>query len=84
MTVYADIADFDEDSRIDMIGHQAMDHQRTVGFFVDAQEAGKPKGSKADRYIRKLQDKFPGIRIIGRCAGPVADTEMVKVGPPLN
>lgn len=78
MTFYADIADYEEDERIGMIGHQVMDHKKTVAFIVD-----DIKG-KAERYIAKLQERFPGIQIIGRGQGPVPETVYVKVGPPTN
>lgn len=84
MTGFADIADFEEDKRIEIIGHNAMDHKRTVGFIVDAMPYKTPQ-EKADRYIEKLQARYPGIRIIERGApGPLAGTLFVKVGPPLN
>lgn len=79
MTKYADIADFDEDKRIDIIGHRAIDHLEKVAFIV---ESDVP--DKAERYIRKLKEKFPTIRIIERGKGPIANTEYVKVGPPEN
>lgn len=74
--VYADLGDFEEDQRIDAIGHMAMAHGKTVAFVTDADPG------KADRYIRKLQERFPGIRVIERFDGPVAGTVSVKVGPP--
>lgn len=78
MTPYLDIADHGEDDRIDIIGHRAMVHQEIVGFVVEAD------GAKADRYIRKLREKFPLIRVIDKSKGPVAGTELVRVGPPIN
>jgi hypothetical protein len=78
MTIFADIVDHDEDTRIDIIGHQAIDHKLIVGFVVEAD------GQKADRYIRKLREKFPMIRVIDKRRGPVAGTELVRVGPPVN
>jgi hypothetical protein len=77
VTVFADIADHDEDTRIEIIGHAAVDHQQVTGFIVETD-------AKADRYVRKLQEKYPLIRIIARSPGPVAGTVLVKVGPPLN
>lgn len=75
---FKDIADHDEDDRIRQIGEKAMGEKLTVAFVTD-DEPGK-----ADRYIRKLQERFPGIRVAGRGKGPVAETVWVKVGPPLN
>jgi hypothetical protein len=73
---YKDIADDPEDDRITKIGEKVMKERLTVGFITDAEEG------KADRYIRKLSERFPGIRVIWRGNGPVAETVLVKVGPP--
>ncbi|MGC2234290.1 MAG: hypothetical protein WBA09_22505 [Candidatus Acidiferrum sp.] len=78
MPAFVDIADEDEDRRIEMIGHQVMAHKRVVSFITDDEK------DKAERYIRKLEEKFPGIRVIERGRGPVDKTVWVKVGPPLN
>ena len=75
---YEDIADNDEDERIRQIGEKAMVSKLTVGFITDSEEG------KADRYISKLMARFPGIRVIYQGDGPVAETVLVKVGPPLN
>lgn len=75
---FVDLADFDEDFRIDAIVHQVRDHKKTVGFIVE-DEAGK-----ADRYIKKLRAKLPGITVHGPVKGPVAGTVTVKVGPPTD
>ena len=40
--------------------------------------------AKADHYIKKLQKKFPGIRVIDRFAGPAPETITVRVGVPLR
>ena len=84
MTFYADIADFDEDTRIEMIGKAVMSGPKSssdkpvmVAFVVE-------DDAKADRYIKKLQKKFPGIRVIDRFAGPVPETITVRVGAPLR
>jgi hypothetical protein len=83
MKGFTDIADFDEDTRIDMIGKAAMSGKQSsgekpliIGFVVD-------NHIKADRYIKKLREKFPTIRIIDRFDGPVQNTVTVRVGPPL-
>ena len=78
MTHFADIADEDEDQRIRIIGHRAMVHKERVAFVTDSDEG------KADRYIAKLKQQFPGIRILERGDGPVENTVYVKVGPPEN
>lgn len=73
--IFADIADLEEDRRIEIIGGMAM-AGKTVAFITDSDEG------KADRYIKKLTERFPGIRILGRFDGPVPNTVSVKVGPP--
>jgi hypothetical protein len=72
-----------EDQRIEMIGRSVMDAPDTSadkppmnGFVVE-------DDAKADRYIRKLQAKFPGIRIIDRNPH-LMGLILVRVGPPLR
>jgi hypothetical protein len=84
MTLYADMGDFDEDTRIEMIGKAVMsgpkssaDKPMMTAFIVE-------DNVKADRYIKKLQKKFPDIRVIDRFAGPVPETITVRVGAPLR
>jgi hypothetical protein len=76
--LFVDLGDVAEDQRIEAIGHQAMVHKKVVSFITDADEG------KADRYIRKLEERFPGIVVIARGNGPVANTVFVKVGPTTN
>lgn len=84
MTLYADIADFDEDTRIEMIGNAVMSAPKSsadkpvMAAFVVEDDA------KADCYIKKLQKKFPGIREIDRFVGPVPQAITVRVGAPLR
>lgn len=75
---YKDIADLQEDERIRQIGEKAMQEKLVVGFVTDSEEG------KADRYIAKLKERFPGIRVIYQGDGPVPETILVKVAPPLN
>jgi hypothetical protein len=72
MKTYADLASLSEDERIDAIGHHVLDHQHTVGFIVEDY-------AKADRYIEKMQEKFPTIMVLYRGPGPVEGTVVVKV-----
>jgi hypothetical protein len=73
---YADLGDLNEDKRIDIIGQQVMRGWRSVSFIVD-DEPGK-----AERYIEKLQKKFPGVTVVERGIGPVPGTVWIKVKPP--
>ena len=75
---FIDLGDCEEDQRIDTIGHQVMVHHRIVGFITDADEG------KADRYIRKLKEKFPRIQVLARGNGPVPNAVWIKVGPPTD
>jgi hypothetical protein len=84
MKGYADLADLKEDDRITAIGNTVMsgpassaDKPMMVAFVVDDH-------AKADRYVEKLQKRFPGIRIIDRFDGPVANTVTVRVVGPLR
>jgi len=76
MPPFSDIADLNEDTRIMAIGRAAMVQKKVVAFITDSDPG------KADRYIEKLTKQFPGIVIVGRWEGPVANTVTVKVGPP--
>lgn len=78
MPPYKDIAYKSEDDRIREIGEKTMREKKVVGFITD-NEVGK-----AERYIAKLQERFPGIRVIYQGSGPVAETVLVKAAPPLN
>lgn len=78
MTIYADLADLPEDDRITAIGTAATAGD-LVGFFVDDDE-------KADRYLRKLTERFPLVRVVSR-GGPndfLKGTVFVRVGPKGN
>lgn len=75
---YKDIADEPEDERIRQIGEKTMRDRLIVGFITDKEEG------KAERYIKKLRERYPGIRVIHQGDGPVAETILVKVAPPAN
>jgi len=72
MGKYADVADLEEDKRIDIIGEHAMQKLK-VAFCVD-DEPGK-----ADRYIKKLLTKFPELTLKERFLGPTPGVETVIV-----
>ncbi len=50
---YADLGDLEEDKRIAMIGHMAMDHKKTVAFVTDKEPAGKVPRYSGYREIRR-------------------------------
>jgi len=69
---YADLGDWDEDKRIEAIGNAATPG-KIIAFVTDAEPG------KADRYIAKLKERFPGIAVVERFDGPIEDTVTVKV-----
>ena len=75
---YKDLGGLAEDDRIREIGEKCMRDKLVVGFVVD-DEPDKP-----ERYIRKLKERWPGIRVEHVGPGPVAETILVRVGPPVN
>lgn len=77
MKGYTDLASLPEDERIDVIGRSVMEQKLTVAFFVDSDPP-----EKADRYIQKLVERFPGICIKDKGPGPIPGVLVVKVGPP--
>ena len=76
---FKDIADEPEDERIRQIGEKTMRQRKKTVAFITDDEPGK-----ADRYIKKLTERFPGLRVVSRGPGPVAKTVFVKVAPPSN
>lgn len=74
-TGYADLGDFDEDTRIDAIGRMVTEQKKTVAVVIDNEI------EKSQRYIKKLTDKFPGLTVLDQTLGPVAGTMTIRVGP---
>lgn len=75
MTRYLDMGDSTEDDRLAMIGHSAIVHKETVGFVVE-------NTAKAKRYVERLKELFPTIRIVEQF--PFHEFIVVKVGPPVQ
>ena len=73
---FADIADHDEDTRINIIGRTVMEQRKTVAFITDSDKG------KHERYIQKLVERFPGIVLVETFDGPVENCVTVKMGPP--
>ncbi len=75
MTRAIDLHRLQEDERIKLIGASVMDAplKPVVNAFIVESEA------KADRYVKKLLAKFPGIRIVDRGPGVSPGTIMVRV-----
>lgn len=74
LPTFLDFSQLSEDQRINMIGHMSIVHHQTNAFAVESHEI-------ADRYIKKLQEKFPNITILGKLVSPKGIV-FVKVGPP--
>ena len=74
---YIDLYSLPEDDRITIIGKTSKDNPgKSIAFTTDS---GIDDYDKADRYIRKLKEKFPEIEVISREAGPVANVVTIKV-----
>lgn len=76
MRGYKDISDETEDARIKQIGEFVMGRKEPAVFITDDDPG------KADRYIKKLQERFPGIHVVDRFDGPTPGVVTVRVAPP--
>lgn len=79
MKGYLDLHKISEDERIQIIGKTAMASDKPLQFLVDADSTPEGKG-KAARYISKLAQHFPDLKVIEIAAGPVPNVTSVKVG----
>lgn len=73
---YRDLNSLSEGDRINMIGQTVMLTHKEVGFFVE-------DVFKAESYIRRLEEKFPGIRVVVKTQWPDSTLYFVRVGPPI-
>ena len=78
--VFADVADFAEDERIEMIGKAAYTPKDggypKVAFVVDC---GGEYAGKGDRYVSKLLAKYPELQVMSRGNGPANGMETIIV-----
>lgn len=72
---YADLHHLSEDDRIELIGRQVTDSNAICGVIVD-DEVGK-----AGRYILKLKERFPQLKVFDVFNGPFKGVITIKVGP---
>lgn len=72
---YADLHHLTEDQRIELIGRKVMEDGAVCGVLVD------DKPGVAGRYILKLKEKFPGLKVIDVFSGPTKGVVTIKVGP---
>lgn len=72
---FVDIADQQEDDRIRTICIHATSHGKDyiTGFFTDSDPG------KAERYIKKLLERFPVLMVIDQTPGPVSGVVLVRV-----
>lgn len=70
----ADLHHLPEDERIEVIAAEVR-KGKVVGVLL---EFGI---GKVERYIRKLADRHPDVRVISRTWGPTPQVETVQFGP---
>lgn len=73
MTSYADLHKLDEDLRIDVIGKVVMTG-KPVGIVLE----NTPE--KIARYLGKVLERFPSIREVSRCVGPLPELVTIELG----
>lgn len=69
---FLDAYNLTEDQRIVAIGTAAAGG-KDIAFIVEQD------GEKADRYIKKLKEKYPDLEVTFRGNGPILGVETVKV-----
>jgi hypothetical protein len=72
---YADLHHLSEDERIELIGRQVVEKNAICGVLVD------DKPGIAGRYILKLKELFPQLKVIDVFSGPTRGVVTIKVGP---
>lgn len=71
---YADLGDLSEDQRIQVAGRYAMEHPGKTIALVTDDIPGKP-----ERYVAKIEEWFPLVKIVDRFPGPVPNTTVIKI-----
>ncbi len=69
---YEDLHELSEDDRIKVIGDAAMTG-KTVGVCLE-----KSEPQKIARYIAKVTERFPAVRVIERIEGPTTLVITIK------
>jgi hydrogenase maturation factor HypF (carbamoyltransferase family) len=70
---YRDLHSLPEDERIKMIGKYCMEGNK-VGVILEKDD------EKIQRYIRKIQEHYPGVGVIEQVDGPVPSVVTLKFG----
>lgn len=79
---FMDLAAMNEDARIMAAGRAAQTQGKKVGVLVDSDAVDGCKG-KADRYVRKLRERYPDL--IVRIAGNLTPlTTVIEVSPKIS
>lgn len=71
---YQDLHKLPEDDRITLIGERATKGERIAVLL----ERDEPE--KIDRYIRKVTERFPHVRLIAKGPGPVPSVIALQFG----
>lgn len=79
---FSDLGDLPENERINIIGKTLMaapqssaDKPMIIGVVVDNETVAR-------RYIRKIEKRFPRIKLIDHTPGPVLGTVLIRLGAP--
>lgn len=76
MSKFLDLHELPEDERIRVIGETVMRSGKSAAVPTDSDPG------KAERYAKKLRERFPGIIVEGPFDGPVAGVRTITVSPP--
>ncbi len=71
----ADLHRLPEDERIRLIGEAAASGQ-IVGVMLE-----KDEPEKIERYVRKINKRFPTVTLLDRKDGPVSSVVTLRFGP---
>lgn len=71
---FQDMAHVEEDQRIQMIGEMVIREGKTVGVLVDDIPA------KVERYLRKIKERFPQIKVEYQGKGPTPGVVTIRLG----
>jgi len=74
---YADLASLPEDDRIALIGEAAR--QNIVGVCLE-----KNDPAKIARYIQKVTDRYPDVKLLDQFDGPTYLVKTLRFGPKPN
>lgn len=75
--VFTDLADLPEDERITIIGQMIMSRDPGVLVAVCV-DSDLDNYDKADRYVKKLTERFPQVEYVDRFLGPVRNVTTLR------